>query len=104
MTTLSPHVVLIHEHLVERLAATEHAFHGKIEETRQALRKELAHIRGRLRQVEGGQDDGGSWKADLSDQATLPDIKEELAKLKKAYIDAIRKRINRTREVHTRSN
>ena len=101
LATLSPHVVLIHEHLVERLAATEHAFHGKIEETRQALRKELAHIRGRLRQVEGGQDDGGSWKAGLADQATLQDIKTELVKLKKASVETIKKRITATRAVHT---
>ena len=101
LASLSPHLVLIHEHLVELLAGSEHAFLGKIEETRQALRKELATTRARLMKVEGGQDDGGSWKAGLADDATLPDAKKELEKLKKAYVEAIRKRIAATRAVHT---
>ena len=101
LASLSPHLVLIHEHLVELLAGSERAFLGKIEETRQALRKELATTRAQLMKVEGGQDDGGSWKAGLADDTTLPDAKKELEKLKKAYVEAIRKHIAATRAVHT---
>ena len=101
LATTSPRLVLIHEHLVGLLAANEQAFLGKIDETRQALRRELAVTRGRLMKVEGGTDDGTSWKAGLADEATLQDAKVELSKLKKAYVEAIRKRIAATRAVHT---
>ena len=97
-------IAVIHEHVAEFFAEKDQQLFDKIQDARQALRKELALARGRLLKVEGGKDDSTSWKAGLDQAGTLQDAKEELMVLRDAYVDAIKKRIAATRAVHPRAN